>query len=51
MRMRKSVLLCAIISLALVSLAYAGKDLDTVKKKGFIQAGVNARRLRLRHAG
>ncbi len=41
MRMRKSVLLCAIISLALVSLAYAGKDLDTVKKKGFIQAGVN----------
>ena len=36
-------LLSIVISLLLLScsLAYAGKDLDTVRKKGFIQAGVN----------
>jgi general L-amino acid transport system substrate-binding protein len=36
-------LLSIVLSLLLLScsLAYAGKDLDTVRKKGFIQAGVN----------
>jgi len=36
-------LLSIVISLLLLScsLAYAGKDLDAVRKKGFIQAGVN----------
>jgi len=41
MKVAKVLALVAGLSLAFVSFAYAGKDLDAVKKKGFIQAGVN----------
>ncbi len=41
MTSKKSILLIMVLSLFLVSTAYAGADLDAVKKKGFIQAGVN----------
>ena len=38
---KKSFLLVMVLSLFLIGTAYAGADLDAVKKKGFIQAGVN----------
>ena len=41
MASKKSILLIMVLSLFLVSTAFAGADLDAVKKKGFIQAGVN----------
>ncbi len=41
MKFTKALLLMLCLSLALATFAQAGKDLDAVKKKGFIQAGVN----------
>ncbi len=41
MKFTKTLLLMLCLSLAMVGFAQAGKDLDAVKKKGFIQAGVN----------
>ena len=41
MKFTKTLVLILSLSLLLVSFAYAGKDLDTVRSKGFIQAGVN----------
>jgi general L-amino acid transport system substrate-binding protein len=41
MKVAKFLALVAGLSLAFAGFAYAGKDLDAVKKKGFIQAGVN----------
>ncbi len=41
MKFTKALVLVLSLSLILVSFAYAGKDLDTVRSKGFIQAGVN----------
>ncbi|RLB66897.1 MAG: amino acid ABC transporter substrate-binding protein [Deltaproteobacteria bacterium] len=41
MRLTRLTALVAILSLLVVGIAFAGKDLDAVKKKGFIQAGVN----------
>ena len=41
MKCTKTLVLVLSLSLMLVSFAYAGKDLDTVRNKGFIQAGVN----------
>jgi general L-amino acid transport system substrate-binding protein len=41
MKVAKVLALVAGLSLALVTFAHAGKDLDAVKKKGFIQTGVN----------
>jgi len=41
MKFTKTLILILSLSLMLVSFAYAGKDLDSVKSKGFIQAGVN----------
>jgi general L-amino acid transport system substrate-binding protein len=41
MKVAKLFALVAVLLLAFVSFAHAGKDLDAVKKKGFIQAGVN----------
>lgn len=41
MKIAKVLALVAGLSLVLVGFAHAGKDLDAVKKKGFIQAGVN----------
>ncbi len=41
MKFTKTLVLVLSLSLMLVSFAYAGKDLDAVKSKGFIQAGVN----------
>ena len=41
MASKKSFLLVMVLSLFLIGTAYAGADLDAVKKKGFIQAGVN----------
>ena len=41
MKFKKTLVLVLSLSLMLVSFAYAGKDLDTVRAKGFIQAGVN----------
>ncbi|MFK5927723.1 MAG: amino acid ABC transporter substrate-binding protein [Desulfuromusa sp.] len=41
MKLTKTLVLVLSLSLILVSFAYAGKDLDTVRSKGFIQAGVN----------
>lgn len=41
MKLFKLILLISILSLLTSGLALAGKDLDAVKKKGFIQAGVN----------
>ncbi len=41
MKLSRVVVLFAALSLLLGGLAHAGKDLDAVKKKGFVQAGVN----------
>ncbi|PLY02250.1 MAG: amino acid ABC transporter substrate-binding protein [Desulfuromonas sp.] len=41
MKLAKSLVLFLAVSLMAVSFAYAGKDLDAVKAKGFIQVGVN----------
>jgi general L-amino acid transport system substrate-binding protein len=41
MRFARLVALVAAVSLLCGGLAFAGKDLDAVQKKGFIQAGVN----------
>ncbi|MGK2945922.1 MAG: amino acid ABC transporter substrate-binding protein [Desulfuromonadales bacterium] len=41
MKLNRLTALVAILSLLAAGIAFAGKDLDTVKKKGFIQAGVN----------
>ncbi len=41
MKFTKTLVLVLSLSLMLVSFAYAGKDLDAVRSKGFIQAGVN----------
>ncbi len=41
MKLSRLTALVAILSLLVAGIAFAGKDLDAVKKKGFIQAGVN----------
>ncbi|HEX9778495.1 MAG TPA: amino acid ABC transporter substrate-binding protein [Geopsychrobacteraceae bacterium] len=41
MRLSRLTVLAAILSFLAAGVAFAGKDLDAVKKKGFIQAGVN----------
>ena len=41
MKFTKTLVLVLSLSLMLVSFAYASKDLDAVRSKGFIQAGVN----------
>ena len=41
MKLFKLIVLVSILSLLASGVALAGKDLDAVKKKGFIQAGVN----------
>jgi general L-amino acid transport system substrate-binding protein len=41
MKMSRLTVLVMILSLLAAGAAFAGKDLDAVKKKGFIQAGVN----------
>jgi len=41
MKLNRVTALVAILSLLAAGIAFAGKDLDAVKKKGFIQAGVN----------
>ncbi len=41
MKFRKTMALAAGLSLLVAGLAHAGKDLDAVKKKGFVQVGVN----------
>ena len=41
MKLSRLAALVAILSLLIAGIAFAGKDLDAVKKKGFIQAGVN----------
>jgi general L-amino acid transport system substrate-binding protein len=41
MRLRRLTVLVMVLSLLTAGFAFAGKDLDAVKKKGFIQAGVN----------
>jgi len=41
MKLARIVALVAALSLLTAGFAFAGKDLDAVKKKGFIQAGVN----------
>ncbi len=41
MKFTKTLVLVLSLCLMLVSFAHAGKDLDAVKSKGFIQAGVN----------
>lgn len=41
MKLSRMVFLLVAISLMTVGFAYAGKDLDAVRDKGFIQAGVN----------
>lgn len=41
MKLTKSLVLILALGLTMVGFAHAGKDLDAVKKKGFIQAGVN----------
>lgn len=41
MKLTKSIVLALSLALILVTFAHAGKDLDTVKSKGFIQTGVN----------
>lgn len=41
MKLVKLVALTLSLTLMMVGFAYAGKDLDAVKKKGFLQAGVN----------
>ncbi len=41
MKLSRMTVLVMILSLLAAGVAFAGKDLDAVKKKGFIQAGVN----------
>ena len=41
MRLTRLTVLVAILSMLAMSVAFAGKDLDAVQKKGFVQAGVN----------
>ena len=41
MKLSRLTVLVMILSLLTAGMAFAGKDLDAVKKKGFIQAGVN----------
>ena len=41
MKLAKALVLALCLTLFMFGLAHAGKDLDAVKKKGFIQAGVN----------
>ncbi len=41
MKLTKITLLALILSLLTLTFAHAGKDLDAVRKKGFVQAGVN----------
>ena len=41
MKMSRLTVLVMILTLLAAGVAFAGKDLDAVKKKGFIQAGVN----------
>ncbi len=41
MKFSKTLVLVLSLSLTLVSFAYAGKDLDAVRAKGFLQAGAN----------
>ena len=41
MKFTKLLILLISLSLLLATFAHAGKDLDAVKKKGFVQAGVN----------
>lgn len=41
MKVMKMVVLVVVLSLLSLGLAHAGKDLDAVVKKGFVQAGVN----------
>ncbi|MGK2907159.1 MAG: hypothetical protein ACSLFH_12555, partial [Desulfuromonadales bacterium] len=41
MKLNRLTALVAILSFLAVGVAFAGKDLDAVKKKGFVQAGVN----------
>ena len=41
MKLNKLTALVAILSFLAAGVAFAGKDLDAVKKKGFVQAGVN----------
>jgi len=41
MKFAKALVLLMCLTLVMVGFAHAGKDLDAVKKKGFIQAGVN----------
>ena len=41
MKLTKSLVLILTLGLILASFAYAGKDLDNVRAKGFIQTGVN----------
>ncbi len=41
MKLSRLTVLVMILSLLAAGIAFAGKDLDAVKKKGFIQAGVN----------
>lgn len=41
MKIRKVLALAVCLSLCMVGFAFAGKDLDAVRQKGFIQAGVN----------
>jgi general L-amino acid transport system substrate-binding protein len=41
MKLSRLTVLVVILSLLTAGFAFAGKDLDAVKKKGFIQAGVN----------
>jgi len=41
MKMSRLTVLVMILSLLVAGVAFAGKDLDAVKKKGYIQAGVN----------
>ena len=41
MRLTRLTVLVTILSLLVAGIAFAGKDLDAVQKKGFVQAGVN----------
>ena len=41
MKVTKALFLTLALCLMMVTFAQAGKDLDAVKKKGFVQAGVN----------
>jgi general L-amino acid transport system substrate-binding protein len=41
MRLRKLTILVTIFTMLAAGIAFAGKDLDAVQKKGFVQAGVN----------